>query len=75
MHARGFTAGQKNCGKSGLGYWASGPRGRRGLWAAGRGPAFSKTPEKYVLLIGFLLGDLFRIPMTKFSLMTGCNIV
>ena len=51
MHARGFTAGQKNCGKSGLGRRAAGPPGRRtagppGRRAAGplgRGPAFSKT--------------------------------
>ena len=35
VHARGFTSGQKNCGKSGLGHRATGPRGR--------GPAFSKT--------------------------------
>ena len=41
VHARGFTAGQKNCGKSGLdrtgppGLRAFGPRGRREPWAAG----------------------------------------
>ena len=29
VDARGFTAGQKNCGKSGLGRWAV-----RGRWAA-----------------------------------------
>ena len=40
---RGFTPGQKNWGKSGLGHWAFGPPG---CWAvAGRGPAFSKTSE------------------------------
>ena len=33
VHARGFTSVQKNCGKSGLGHRASGPRGRRGPWA------------------------------------------
>ena len=55
MDARGFTAGQKNCGKSGLGRRASvlaaagppGLRGRRRPWAAGpwgrHGPAFSNT--------------------------------
>ena len=36
------------------GRWASGPRGRRGMWAAGRGtlghgPCFSKTPPKWRL--------------------------
>ena len=39
-----LTAGQKNCGKSGLGHRAvvgRGPPGRRAV--AGRGPAFSKT--------------------------------
>ena len=35
VHARGFTAGQKNCGKSGLGHQAVGLPGRR---AVGRGP-------------------------------------
>ena len=35
MHARGFTAGQKKCGKSGLGYRAVAGRGPR---AVGRGP-------------------------------------
>ena len=64
VHARGFTAGQKNCGKSGLGYWASRPPGCRAAGPLGHGPlglwpAFSKTTEKYLLLIGFLLGDLF----------------
>ena len=33
VHVRGFTSVQKNCGKSGLGHRASGPRGRRGPWA------------------------------------------
>ena len=28
-----------------LGLRAAGPLGRRGPWAAGRGPAFSKTPR------------------------------
>ena len=36
----------KNCGKSGLGRGVAGPLGRRGPWAAGRWPAFSKTQEK-----------------------------
>ena len=38
VHARGFTAGQTNCGKSGLGRWAITGRGsldRPGPWAAG----------------------------------------
>ena len=35
VHARGFTAGQTNCGKSELGHRAAGP--------LGRGPAFIKT--------------------------------
>ena len=54
----GFTAGQKNCGKPGLGHRAAGPplraAGPSGLRAVGpsravgreplgRGPAFSKT--------------------------------
>ena len=36
VHARGCTAGQKNCGKSGLGQQAAGPLGLRGAgpWAA-----------------------------------------
>ena len=36
-HVRGFTAGQKDCGKSGLGHRAAGPPGRgpMGLRAAG----------------------------------------
>ena len=45
MHARGFTAGQKNCGKSGLDRtgqdWATGPPGLRAAGpsrAVGRGP-------------------------------------
>ena len=54
LDAREFTAGQKDCGKSGLGRQASKPGGRRGplgLRAAGpsraagprgRWPAFSK---------------------------------
>ena len=41
VHARGFTAEQKNCGKSGL--------GRRGPWALGLGPAFSKTLRHRIL--------------------------
>ena len=46
VHARGFTAGQKNCGKSGLGHRAAGPSwavGRRAAGPLGRGPALSKT--------------------------------
>ena len=46
VHARGFTAGQKNCAKSGLGHRASAPPGSRAAGpsrAVGRGPAFSKT--------------------------------
>ena len=38
VHARGFTAGQKSCGKSGLGHRAAGPPGRgavAGRWATG----------------------------------------
>ena len=62
VHARGCTAGQKNCGKSGLGHQAAGPLGLRGAgpWAAagpsnrraagsravGRGPGFSKTHRR-----------------------------
>ena len=52
-HAGGFTAGQKNCGKSGLDHWDSGPWAAGPLWAKGRWalafvllgrrPAFSKT--------------------------------
>ena len=34
--ACGFTTGQKNCGKSGLGHRAAGPPGRGAV--AGRGP-------------------------------------
>ena len=34
VHARGFTAGQKNCGKSGLGHRAFGPSRALGLRAA-----------------------------------------
>ena len=29
VHAREFTAGQKNCGKSGLGHQATGPSGHQ----------------------------------------------
>ena len=38
VHARGFTSGQKNCGKSGLGHRATGPpgRGAEGLLLAKR---------------------------------------
>ena len=43
VHVRGFTAGQKDCGKSGLGHRAAGPPGRRAAGPLGRGPAFSKT--------------------------------
>ena len=51
LDAREFTAGQKDCGKSGLGHRAAGPPGRRaagpsravGRGPLGRGPAFSKT--------------------------------
>jgi len=42
VDARGFTTGQKNCGKSGLGHRATGPPGLRVMGR--RGPAFSKTP-------------------------------
>ena len=41
VHVHGFTAGKKNCGKSGLGHWAIaghwafGPLGRHRPWAAG----------------------------------------
>ena len=44
-----FHAGQKNCGKSGLGHQAVVGRGPPSRWAVatrgplGRGPAFSKT--------------------------------
>ena len=34
VHARGFTAGQKSCGKSGLGHLAAGPSRATGLLLA-----------------------------------------
>ena len=37
VHARGFTARQKNCGKSGLGHQDSGPPGSRAAGPPGRG--------------------------------------
>ena len=51
VHAREFTAGQKNCGKSGLGHqapvlpghWAFRPPGPWAVAGWGPGPAFSKT--------------------------------
>ena len=44
VHERGFTAGQKNCGKSGTRPRAAGPGLRAGgPRAAGRGSAFCKT--------------------------------
>ena len=60
VHARGFTAGQKNCGKSGLGHRAFGPPGcrasglrcRRGPWVVGlllAKPCF-KPASRYLLL-------------------------
>ena len=47
--AFGFTTGQKNCGKSGLGHWAAGlraagPSRAVGCGPLGSGPAFGKTP-------------------------------
>ena len=49
VHARGFTAGQKNCGKSGLSRRASGPLGLRAAGPRGRrGPAFSKPLAKSI---------------------------
>ena len=46
------TPGLQAAGQPGR--WASGPRGRRGSWAAGRGPlghgpCFSKSPPKWRL--------------------------
>ena len=56
VHAREFTAAQKNCGKSGLGHqasvlpghgaascWAFGPLGRWAVVGCGPGPAFRNT--------------------------------
>ena len=67
----GFTAGHKNCGKSGLVHGAAGPPGRHGpraarpstRWAvAGRGPAFSKTPCFHAIILpGIDVGDVDEI--------------
>ena len=43
MRADIFTAGQKSCGKKGLGHQVSGPPDSRGLQSAARWPAFRNT--------------------------------
>jgi len=40
--ARGFTAGQKNCGKSGLGHWAC---SLLGFWVSGLSWAMGSWPR------------------------------
>ena len=43
VHARGFAAGQKNCGKSGLGHPAAGGRGPWAARPSGRRAAGPRT--------------------------------
>ena len=65
VHARGFTAGQKYCGKSGLGHRAAGPSwavGRRAAGRLDRGPAFIKTRVRMLL---FFLSYRFPSPDGK----------